>query len=63
MESVNQMLNITEKDIEFHKGYKKGSKETAEKFLDKVDNESNGQTKQITDLLRKQLGVKIKEQV
>ena len=32
-------------------------KETAEKLLDKVDYESNGQTKQITDLLRKEFGV------
>ena len=39
----------------------KTKKETAEKILDKVDNESNGQTKQITDLIRKQYGVRIKE--
>ena len=33
-------------------------RETAKKILDKVDNESNGQTKQITDLIRKQYGLK-----
>ena len=38
----------------------KTRKETAEKLLDKVDNESNGQTKAITDLLRKEYGVKVK---
>lgn len=41
--------------VEFHKT--KTRKETAEKLLDKVDYESNGQTKQITDLLRKEFGV------
>lgn len=35
-------------------------KETAEKLLDKVDYESNGQTKAITDLLRKEYGVETK---
>lgn len=34
-------------------------KETAEKLLDKVDYESNGQTKAITDLLRKEYGVEL----
>lgn len=38
----------------------KARKETAEKLLDKVDNESNGQTKAITDLLRKEYGVEVK---
>lgn len=32
-------------------------KETAEKLLDEIDYESNGQTKSITDLLRKKYGV------
>ena len=32
-------------------------KETAEKLLDKIDYESNGQTKSITELLRKEYGV------
>lgn len=35
-------------------------KETAEKLLNKVDYESNGQTKAITDLLRKEYGVEAK---
>ena len=35
-------------------------KETAEKLLNKVDYESNGQTKAITDLLRKEYGVETK---
>lgn len=39
---------------------KRVRKETAEKLLDKVDNESNGQTKAITDLLRKEYGVEVK---
>lgn len=37
------------------------SKETARKILEKIDKESNGQTISITNLLRKQFGVKIKE--
>ena len=44
--------------VEFHK--KKTRKETAEKLLNKVDYESNGQTKAITDLLRKEYGVETK---
>ena len=32
-------------------------KETAEKLLDEIDYESNGQTKSITDLFRKKYGV------
>ena len=32
-------------------------KETVEKLLDEIDYESNGQTKSITDLLRKKYGV------
>lgn len=36
-------------------------KETVSEILDRVDYESGGQTKQITDLLRKQYGVEIKE--
>lgn len=36
---------------------KQARKETAEKLLDKIDYESNGQTKAITDLLRKEYGV------
>lgn len=36
-------------------------KETVREILDRVDYESGGQTKQITDLLRKQYGVEIKE--
>lgn len=35
-------------------------KDTAEKLLNKVDYESNGQTKAITDLLRKKYGVETK---
>ena len=35
----------------------KERKETAEKLLDEIDYESNGQTKSITDLLRKKYGV------
>ena len=35
----------------------KTRKETAEKLLDEIDYESNGQTKSITDLLRKKYGV------
>jgi hypothetical protein len=42
-------------------GKRDGSKETAREILDKVDNESNGQTKSITDLLRKQYDVEVKE--
>ena len=42
-------------------GKRDGSKETAREILDKVDNESNGQTKSITDLLRKQYGVEVEE--
>jgi hypothetical protein len=40
---------------------KEARKETAREILDKVDKESNGQTKQITDVIRKQFGVEIKE--
>lgn len=36
---------------------KKVRKETAEKLLDEIDYESNGQTKSITDLFRKKYGV------
>ncbi|MBR5202912.1 MAG: hypothetical protein IKW45_06575 [Clostridia bacterium] len=36
-------------------------KEKVKEILDKVDNESYGQTKQITDLLRKQYGVEVEE--
>lgn len=36
---------------------KNARKETAREVLDKVDYESNGQTKQITDLLRRKYGV------
>lgn len=39
---------------------KEARKEMVEKILEKVDYESNGQTKQITDILRKKFGVKIK---
>ena len=38
----------------------KTRKETAKEILDKIDYESNGQTKQITDLLRKKFGVEVK---
>lgn len=34
-------------------------KKTAKEILDKIDYESNGQTKQITDLLRKQFGLEV----
>lgn len=34
-------------------------KETAREILNKVDYESNGQTKQITDLLRRKYGVEV----
>lgn len=37
----------------------KTSKETVREILDKVDKESNGQTIQITNLLRKQYGVEV----
>lgn len=39
------------------KAKKDTRKETAEKLLDEIDYESNGQTKSITDLLRKKYGV------
>ena len=39
------------------KKLQKARKETAEKLLDEIDYESNGQTKSITDLLRKKYGV------
>lgn len=39
---------------------KQERKETAEKLLNKVDYESNGQTKAITDLLRKEYWVETK---
>ena len=41
-------------------GWDNARKETAEKLLNKVDYESNGQTKAITDLLRKEYGVETK---
>ena len=53
-----QMLNYFN-----HRGeelLKQERKETAEKLLNKVDYESNGQTKAITDLLRKEYGVETK---
>lgn len=37
----------------------KTRKKTAKEILDKIDYESNGQTKQITDLLRKQYGLEV----
>lgn len=40
---------------------KRVSKETAEKILNAVDNESNGQTISITNYLRKKYGVEVKE--
>jgi hypothetical protein len=39
------------------KAREQARKETAREILDKVDKESNGQTKQITDVIRKQFGV------
>lgn len=39
------------------KAKKDTRKETAKKLLDKIDYESNGQTKSITDLFRKKYGV------
>lgn len=35
--------------------------ETTREILDKVDKESNGQTKQITDVIRKQYGVEVED--
>lgn len=46
-------------EIAFKNGYEKGCKETTREILNEVDKESNGQTKQITDLLRKRFRVDI----
>lgn len=40
----------------------KSRAKTAKEILDKIDYESNGQTKQITDLLRKQFGVEVQDE-
>lgn len=60
--AYNEGFYAGEKDMEAH--YEtivlpKVRKETAREILNKVDYESNGQTKQITDLLRRKYGVEV----
>lgn len=42
---------------QYEKGYADGKKEAAREILAKVDYESNGQTKQITNILRRKYGI------
>lgn len=51
-QTLKDKLDLVEQDTR---------KETAREILQKIDYESNGQTKQITDLLRKQYGVDLGE--
>ena len=55
------IIGVDESSIEIIPTRAEIEKEMAKKILNKVDKESNGQTKQITDLIRKQSGVEIKE--
>ena len=57
---VNKEIGELAQEIHYLKEeLAKAKKETAKEVLSKVDYESNGQTKQITDLLRKQYGVEV----
>lgn len=59
-EELNTLIGNIEKSSEIKaEELEKVRKETAREILSKVDYESNGQTKQITDLLRKQYGVEV----
>lgn len=56
----NQCKVLVKENKQLTKALAETRKETADKLLNKVDYESNGQTKAITDLLRKEYGVETK---
>lgn len=54
-----QIKGCLDRERELERQLDQARKETAREILNKVDYESNGQTKQITDLLRRKYGVEV----